>query len=54
MKKINKENLIAQVEVNPKLSEGQNPSIPIPGNTSVGDLTCFVLAISVFYKLLMK
>ena len=50
-KSINKENQIAQVEVNPNFPEV--PNLPdIPSGVGIGDMTCFVLALTVFYKTL--
>lgn len=47
----NKENQIAQVEVNPNFPEV--PDLPdVPSGLGIGNMTCFVLALTVFYKTL--
>ena len=51
-KLINKENPIAQVEVNPNLPETQKPLIPVPGDSGIYGVTCFAIAMCVFYKIL--
>lgn len=49
----NQKNLIAQIEVDPNLPEQTN--LPnVPGDAGINGLTCFVLALSVFYSLLKK
>ena len=50
----NKENQIAQVEVNPNFPEVANLLTNIPSGVGIGDMTYFVLALTVFYKVISK
>lgn len=50
----NKENQIAQVEVNPNFPEVPDVSKDIPSGLGIDDMTCFVLALTVFYRAISK
>ena len=53
-KSTNKENQIAQVEVNPNFPEVPDLPTNIPSGVGINGMTCFVLALTVFYKAISK
>lgn len=50
----NKENQIAQIEVNPSFPEVPDVSKDIPSGVGIDGMTYFVLALTVFYKVVTK